>query len=436
MKKGLKLLLSAAFALSIAGCANGSSNDDKTIKIGATAIPHAEILNDVVKDELEKEGYTLEVTEFTDYVTPNTSLEDGDLDANYFQTLAYLKEQNKERKLHLKAVAGIHYEAMALYSENLKSLDDLKDGATIAVPNDGSNESRALALLAKNNLIELNDDTLYTASSITANPHNYKIEELEAANLPNNLPDVDVAVINGNYALEHNLGDSTNVLLTESFTDEEAQPYINYLVVKEGNENTAKAKALKKALQSKKVKNYIKKYKCSSCLYRSYKIRRFKMSVIYLAGGCFWGVQKYFDQFDGIIKTTVGYANGHTENPKYEDVKAEKTGHVETVKIEYDESLRSLNQILDDYYKIIDPTSLNKQGEDEGISYRTGIYYTNESDLEIIQNKTNEIQKKYQEKVVVEIQPLDNFYEAEEYHQKYLEKNPQGYCHIGKCFFG
>ena len=123
-------------------------------------------------------------------------------------------------------------------------------------------------------------------------------------------------------------------------------------------------------------------------------------------------------------------------DPKYEDVKAEKTGHVETVKIEYDESLRSLNQILDDYYKIIDPTSLNKQGEDEGISYRTGIYYTNESDLEIIQNKTNEIQKNYQEKVVVEIQPLDNFYEAEEYHQKYLEKNPQGYCHIGKCFFG
>ena len=164
MKKGIKLLLSAAFALSIVGCAGNSSSDEKTIKVGATAIPHAEILNDVVKDELEKEGYTLEVTEFTDYVTPNTALEDGDLDANYFQTLAYLKEQNKERKLHLKAVAGVHYEAMALYSENLKSLDDLKDGATIAVPNDGSNESRALALLAKNNLIELNDDTLYTST--------------------------------------------------------------------------------------------------------------------------------------------------------------------------------------------------------------------------------------------------------------------------------
>ena len=123
-------------------------------------------------------------------------------------------------------------------------------------------------------------------------------------------------------------------------------------------------------------------------------------------------------------------------DPKYEDVKAGKTGHVETVKVEYDENKRSLKQILDDYYRIIEPTSLNKQGEDEGISYRTGIYYINESDLEIIQKKTQEVQKDYQEKVVVEIQPLDNFYEAEEYHQKYLEKNPQGYCHIGKCFFG
>ena len=127
------------------------------------------------------------------------------------------------------------------------------------------------------------------------------------------------------------------------------------------------------------------------------------MSVIYLAGGCFWGVQKYFDQFEGIIKTTVGYANGRTENPKYEDVKAGKTGHVETVKIEYDESLRSLNQILDDYYKIIDPTSLNKQGEDEGISYRTGIYYVEKIDFEIIQSKYNEIQKKYDLPLAVEV---------------------------------
>ena len=257
MKKGLKLLLSAAFALSIAGCANGSSNDDKTIKIGATAIPHAEILNDVVKDELEKEGYTLEVTEFTDYVTPITSLEDGDLDANYIQTLAYLKEQNKERKLHLKAVAGIHYEAMALYSENLKSLDDLKDGATIAVPNDGSNESRALALLAKNNLIELNDDTLYTASSITANPHNYKIEELEAANLPNNLPDVDVAVINGNYALEANYTVKKDALAYEKSDSEAAKTNVNVIAEKEGYENSEKIKALVDVLKSDSIKKFI-----------------------------------------------------------------------------------------------------------------------------------------------------------------------------------
>ena len=154
------------------------------------------------------------------------------------------------------------------------------------------------------------------------------------------------------------------------------------------------------------------------------------MSVIYLAGGCFWGVQKYFDQFEGIIKTTVGYANGRTENPKYEDVKAGKTGHVETVKIEYDESLRSLNQILDDYYKIIDPTSLNKQGEDEGISYRTGIYYVEKTDLETIQTKYNEVQKKYDSALAVEVEPMKNFFNAEEYHQKYLDKNPGAYCHI------
>ena len=196
------------------------------------------------------------MTEFTDYVTPNTSLEDGDLDANYFQTLAYLKEQNKERKLHLTAVAGIHYEAMALYSENLKSLDDLKDGATIAVPNDGSNESRALALLAKNNLIELNDDTLYTASSITANPHNYKIEELEAANLPNNLPDVDVAVINGNYAIDAGLKVS-DALAVEAQDSEAAKTYANVLVVKDGNQDNENIMALVSALESDKVKEFI-----------------------------------------------------------------------------------------------------------------------------------------------------------------------------------
>ena len=160
------------------------------------------------------------------------------------------------------------------------------------------------------------------------------------------------------------------------------------------------------------------------------------IKTIYLAGGCFWGVQHYFDQFDGILKTMVGYANGKTQNPEYKDVKAGLTGHAETLEIQYDDKMISLSKILDLYFDIIDPVSVNQQGEDIGISYRTGIYYINESDLETIQKKTQEVQKDYQEKVVVEIQPLDNFYEAEEYHQKYLEKNPQGYCHIGQCFFG
>ena len=146
---------------------------------------------------------------------------------------------------------------MALYSENLKSLDDLKDGATIAVPNDGSNESRALALLAKNNLIELNDDALYTASSITANPHNYKIEELEAANLPNNLPDVDVAVINGNYALEANYTVKKDALAYEKSDSEAAKTYVNVIAVKEGNENSEKIKALVDVLKSDSIKKFI-----------------------------------------------------------------------------------------------------------------------------------------------------------------------------------
>lgn len=156
------------------------------------------------------------------------------------------------------------------------------------------------------------------------------------------------------------------------------------------------------------------------------------MKVIYLAGGCFWGVQKFFDQFVGVIKTTVGYANGKTENPVYKDVKAGITGHAETLKIEYDENIISLRQLLDYYYMIIDPISLNKQGEDEGISYRTGIYYVDDSDLATINEVTSKIQAKYEDKLAVEIKPLDNFYEGEEYHQKYLHKNPNGYCHIGK----
>ena len=160
------------------------------------------------------------------------------------------------------------------------------------------------------------------------------------------------------------------------------------------------------------------------------------MKTIYLAGGCFWGLQKYMDQFDGVVATSVGYANGKTENPTYEDVKSQQSDHSETVEVIYDPSLMPLKEILEKYYLVIDPTSLNKQGEDEGRSYRTGIYYTDPADLKVIEEVTSAEQKHHDEKIVVEIEPLRNFYDAEEYHQKYLEKNPGGYCHIGGCFFG
>lgn len=159
------------------------------------------------------------------------------------------------------------------------------------------------------------------------------------------------------------------------------------------------------------------------------------MKTIYLAGGCFWGIQKYMDQFDGIIETVVGYANGYLDDPTYEDVKAQKSGHAETVKIVYDEKIISLEEILKKFLLVIDPTSLNKQGEDEGSSYRSGIYYTDDKDSDIIVQMIQDEQKKYDRPIVVEILPLTVFYKAEEYHQKYLEKNPEGYCHIGTCFF-
>ena len=159
------------------------------------------------------------------------------------------------------------------------------------------------------------------------------------------------------------------------------------------------------------------------------------MKIITLAGGCFWGIQKYYDQFEGITETTVGYANGFVHNPVYPDVKAQKTGHTEVCRIVYNEEIISLKDILNYFYQVIDPTSLNKQGEDEGTSYRTGIYYEDEQDKDVILSVTNEVQKQYDQKIVVEIEPLKCFYPAEEYHQKYLDKNPGGYCHIDKCFF-
>ena len=159
------------------------------------------------------------------------------------------------------------------------------------------------------------------------------------------------------------------------------------------------------------------------------------MKTIYLAGGCFWGVQKYYDQFDGVIETEVGYANGPETAPSYEDV-CRGSGHAETVRIEYNEETISLTELLEYFFKIIDPLSVNRQGNDVGIQYRTGIYYyTDESDLAQIRAACSGQEEKLGEKLAVETEPLRNFYSAEEYHQKYLDKNPGGYCHIPKELF-
>ena len=158
------------------------------------------------------------------------------------------------------------------------------------------------------------------------------------------------------------------------------------------------------------------------------------MKTIFFAGGCFWGRQKFFDQFDGVIATEVGYANGPTENPSYQEVCA-KSGHAETVRVDYDSTRISLEMLIGYYFMTIDPLSYHRQGADMGIQYRTGIYYVDEEDLPVIETCYAKEQKKYRRKMEVELLPLENFYPAEEYHQKYLDKNPGGYCHIPRSLF-
>jgi methionine-S-sulfoxide reductase len=153
------------------------------------------------------------------------------------------------------------------------------------------------------------------------------------------------------------------------------------------------------------------------------------MKSIYLAGGCFWGTQKFFDQFAGVVETQVGYANGPAKRPSYQDVCA-SSGHAETVKIMYDDNIITLTQLLDYYFMTIDPTSYHRQGMDMGMQYRTGIYYTDPDDLDEIKKRYDLEQSKYSQNLQVEVKPLENFFPAEDYHQKYLDKNPGGYCHI------
>lgn len=253
-------------ALSLAGCGSSdtsstddSSSDNKVIKVAAVPTPHAEILNDVVKPLLAEEGYDLEVTEFTDYVQPNTATEDGEVDANYFQHGPYLENFNSERGTHLVSVTSVHYEPLAIYPGKVSSLDALQDGATVAVPNDATNEARALLLLQQEGLITLADGVGINATinDIVDNPLNLQIEELEAAVVPTVLADVDIACINANYAIEAGLTVNNDALAVESADGDAAQTYANLLVVKEGNENDEAIQALAKALNSDEVRDYI-----------------------------------------------------------------------------------------------------------------------------------------------------------------------------------
>ncbi|MDO5519541.1 MAG: MetQ/NlpA family ABC transporter substrate-binding protein [bacterium] len=242
---------------SLVGCGSSSSND-KTIKIGASVTPHSEILNGVVKQQLEKDGYTLEVVEYNDYVLPNTALSTGELDANYFQHQPYLDDFNTENKTNLVSVAKVHFEPFGLYAGKSSDLKTLKEGATVAVPNDTTNEARALLLLEAQGLIKLDSNAGLKATvvDIKENPLNLKIKEIEAAQIARSLQDVDIACINGNYAISGGLKVS-DALAVEAADSEAAKTYANIVVVKAGNENTEKTKALVKAITSEEVKKYI-----------------------------------------------------------------------------------------------------------------------------------------------------------------------------------
>lgn len=256
MKKITAILLTiAAIALLLTGC--GKTSDSKTLKIGASVTPHAEILK-VAKEILAEEGITLDIVEYNDYVIPNTATESGELLANYFQHQPYLTDFNAENKTHLVSVAAIHYEPFGIYPGKTTSLEELPDGATIAIPNDGTNEARALYLLEAQGLIELKDGVGFTATvlDIASNPKNLVIREIEAAQIPRSLADVDLGIINGNYAIQAGLK-VADTLAVEDKNSEAAQTYANIVVVKEGNENNEAIQALMKALKSDKVKNYI-----------------------------------------------------------------------------------------------------------------------------------------------------------------------------------
>lgn len=265
----LKLKITAAAllaAVALSACSGGEKSEkaeeDKSpelteITVGASPAPHGEIL-EAAKPLLEKEGYALKIVEYTDYVQPNIALEDGELDANYFQHLPYLEQFNKEQGTHLASAGAIHYEPFGIYGGKVSSLDELSEGATVAVPNDTTNEARALLLLEAQGLLKLKEGAGLdaTRNDIEENPLNLDILEVEAAQIPLSLQDVDIAVINGNYAIDAGLKVS-DALAVEASDSEAAVTYGNVVAVREGDEENEKTKALLDALKSDEVKSFI-----------------------------------------------------------------------------------------------------------------------------------------------------------------------------------
>lgn len=270
MKKLLTLILALTMAVGLCACGGSTDSDTAdtgdaaadgetiTLKVAASPTPHAEILAQVV-DILAEQGIDLQVTEYGDYIIPNTAVEEGDEDANFFQHTPYLEQFNEENGTHLVSVAKIHYEPMGIYAGMTATIEELPDGATIAVPNDVTNEARALLLLQDLGLITIDEAAGLNATpnDITSNPKNLQFKELEAAMLPQTVSEVDMSIINSNFAIQGGLNPAEDALASESADSVAADTYANILVVKEGNENNEAIQALIAALQSDTVKEFI-----------------------------------------------------------------------------------------------------------------------------------------------------------------------------------
>ena len=287
MKKLLALLLASLMVMALfAGCGSSAETEEPAaeeteaveetaeeaaeepaedgemtvITVAASPTPHAEILA-IAKDILAEQGYDLQILEYTDYVQPNMVVDSGEVDANYFQHTPYLTTFNEENGTALVSVGAVHYEPFGIYASSIEDLADVAEGATVIIPNDGSNETRALLLLQQEGLITLEEgidaSSNATIYDIADNPLNLQITEMEAAQLANSLPDVDLAVINGNYALQAGLNAATDALAIEDASGDAAQTYANILVVKEGNESNEAIQALFAALTSAEVGQYI-----------------------------------------------------------------------------------------------------------------------------------------------------------------------------------